>query len=320
MFDLDGVIYVGGHAVEHAPESVASARETGMRVAFVTNNASRPPSTVADHLTDIGVPARVDDVVTSSQAAARVLRDRLGAGARVVALGTTGLLEALDAEGLVAVGPDDEAEALVTGYAPDLPWKDLMRGSVRVRDGLFWVATNTDMTIPTPYGVAPGHGVLVEMMRRFTGVEPVVGGKPAPPLLEETIRRVGGERPLMVGDRIDTDIEGGIAVGVPTLLVLTGVSGLEELVGTAPEHRPSYVSPDLRGLLVEHPEVSVDGGSATCGGWTASLDEENGPRVLVDGSGDAQAWWRAVLSVAWRHLDATGEPVGIDGLNPPEAD
>ena len=213
MLDLDGVVYVDGEAVPQAAEAIATAREQRMRVAFITNNASRTPSTVAAHLHQLGVHADDADVVTSAQAAARVLVERLGEGARVVLLGAEGLLEAVRAVGLAPVGVEDDAEAVVTGYGPDVLWREVMRAAVRIREGLWWVASNTDRSIPTAYGVAPGHGVLVETLQRFTGVDPVVAGKPARPLLDETVRRVGGERPLMVGDRLDTDIEGARVVG-----------------------------------------------------------------------------------------------------------
>ncbi len=242
MLDLDGVVYVGADAVPGAPDHVAAARRAGMRVAFITNNAARPPSEVAEHLRELGVEADTDDVVTSAQAAARVLSDRLGEGAPVAVLGAGGLTEAVTAAGLVAVGVRDDARAVVTGYGPDVPWRDIMRAAVRIRDGLWWVASNTDMTIPTAFGVAPGHGVQVEMLRRFTGVDPEVAGKPARPLLDETVRRCGGRRPLMVGDRLDTDIEGAHTADVDSLLVMTGVTGLAELVAAAPEARPTYVS------------------------------------------------------------------------------
>ena len=140
--------------------------------------------------------------------------------------------------GLVQVGVEDEAEAVVTGYGPDVLWGQIMRAAVRIQDGLWWVASNTDLTFPTTFGVAPGHGVLVETLRRFTGVEPVVAGKPARPLLDETVRRCGGERPLMVGDRLDTDIEGAHAAGVDSLLVMTGVTGLAELVAARARAAP----------------------------------------------------------------------------------
>ena len=136
---------------------------------------------------------------------------------------------------------------MVSGYGPDVLWRDIMRVAVRVRDGLPWMASNADLTIPTAFGTAPGHGVLVGVLRDFSGVEPVVAGKPERPLLDETIRRVGGERPLMVGDRLDTDIDGALNVGCDSLLVMTGVTGLGELVAVPAGHRPTYVAADLGG-------------------------------------------------------------------------
>ncbi|HYF71760.1 MAG TPA: HAD family hydrolase, partial [Nocardioides sp.] len=135
MLDLDGVVYVGGDAVPGAPEHLAAARAAGMRLAFITNNASRPPQVVADHLRELGVEAGADDVVTSAQAAARVLVDRFGTGARVVCLGADGLREALRAAGLSPVGVDEDAVAVATGYGPDVRWGELMRAAVRIRAG-----------------------------------------------------------------------------------------------------------------------------------------------------------------------------------------
>jgi glycerol 3-phosphatase-2 len=317
MLDLDGVVYVGPDAVPGAAEHLASAREQGMGVAFITNNASRPPGAVADHLGDLGVPATASDVVTSAQAAAAVLLERLGEGARVVLLGTTGLAEALDERGLVAVGVDDEAEAVVSGYGPQVPWGDIMKAAVRIRDGLWWVASNTDGTIPTPYGVAPGHGVLVDTVRRFTGVEPTVAGKPARPLLDETVRRVGGERPLMVGDRLDTDIEGASNVGIDSLLVLTPVSGLAEIAAARDGERPSYIGLDLRALTEPQPapERVEDGWSL--GGWRARVDAGT---LRVEGDGSTDDWWRVVAVAAWDALDDSGDVVDTAGLTPPDTD
>ena len=315
MLDLDGVVYVGRDAVPGAPDHVAAAREAGMRVAFITNNASRPPAAVAEHLRELGVEAADEDVVTSAQAAARVLLERLGEGARVVVLGAGGLVDAVTEAGLEPVGVRDEAEAVVTGYGPDVPWRDVMRAAVRIRDGLWWVASNTDLTIPTAFGVAPGHGVQVDMLRRFSGVDPVVAGKPARPLLDETVRRCGGERPLMVGDRLDTDIEGAHAAGMDSLLVLTGVTRLAELVAAGPGLRPTYLAPDLGGLTVPHPEVAVDGDGASVGGWTARADDQG---LRVKGAGSADDWWRVVAAASWAHHDRTGEVVAVDGVEPPQ--
>ncbi len=309
MLDLDGVVYVGATAVPGAAASIDAARAAGMRVAFITNNASRPPDVVAAHLEDLGVPAASSDVVTSAQAAARVLRERWGTGARVVCLGAAGLRAALEEVDLEPVGVDDDAVAVASGYGPDIAWRDIMRTAVRVRDGLPWVASNTDHTIPTPFGVAPGHGVLVDMMRRFTGIDPVVAGKPARPLLDETVRRVGGRRPLMVGDRLDTDIEGANNAGIDALLVLTGVTGLDELVAAPRRLRPAYISPDLGGLLSVHAAPETDAGTWHLGGWRATVDGGALAIERTGGPGDPADWWRVAAAAAWEHLDRTGTPV-----------
>nr|WP_179665638.1 HAD-IIA family hydrolase [Nocardioides panaciterrulae] len=314
MLDLDGVVYIDGEAVPGAPDHLASAAKAGLRLAYITNNASRPAAVVAAHLADLGVPAGEQDVVTSSQAAARVLRDRFGAGARIALLGAAGLETALREQDLEPVRVEADAEAIVTGYDPDAVWRDVMRAAVRIRDGLPWVASNTDMTFPTAYGAAPGHGVLVAMLRRFSGVEPDVAGKPARPLLDETVRRVGGTHPLMVGDRLDTDIAGARNAGVDSLLVLTGVTGLPELVAARPEERPTYLSPDLGGLNEPQPAPEQDGDAWRLGGWAARVAEG---RLAVSGDGSVPDWWRVVAVAAWDHRDRTGEPPRVDGLRAP---
>lgn len=316
MLDLDGVVYISGDAVPGAASHLSAAREAGMRLAFITNNAARTPDQVAAHLRELGVEAQVEDVVTSAQAAARLLLDRYGAGTRVACLGSEGLEESLRAAGLKPVGTEDEAEAIATGYGPDVRWSSIMRAAVRIRDGLPWVASNADHTIPTAFGVAPGHGVQVAMLRDFTGVEPVVAGKPERPLLDETILRVGGERPLMVGDRLDTDIEGARRIGLDSLLVLTGVTGLAELV-VAPERvRPTYVAPDLGGLLQPHAAPELEEGRQCLGGWRGTV--ESG-RLVIAGDGQVEDWWRVAAVTAWQHLDDVGEPVDLSAVTPPGA-
>lgn len=317
MLDLDGVVYVGPQAVPGAARSLAAARRAGMRLAFITNNASRPPEVVAEHLEELGIPASPEDVVTSAQAAARVLRERLGSGGRVLLLGGQGLEDALRAEGLEPVSSvTDEPDAVVTGFGPQVLWREIMEAAVAIRGGLWWVASNTDLTFPTSAGLAPGHGVLVRMIEDFTQVAPVVAGKPERPLLDETVRRMGAVRPLMVGDRLDTDIEGATAAGIDSLLVLTGVTGLAELVAAAPALRPTYVAPGLDGLLQAHeaPECTPD--EVRHRGWTAHVDAGG---LAVHGSGDPTSWWQVVAVAAWRHLDETGVVVDTSGLVPPTA-
>jgi ribonucleotide monophosphatase NagD (HAD superfamily) len=204
--------------------------------------------------------------------------------------------------------------AVVQGYGPDMPWKQVVHGAILVRSGLPWVVSNTDMTIPVASGIGPGNGALVRLVAEFAEREPEVAGKPMPPLFEETLARVGGTRPLVVGDRLDTDIEGARTMGWDSLLVLTGVTGLDELVRAPEHHRPTYVAPDLAALAQSHEAPRLRAGRVVLGDWVAHVDAG---RLVVDGSGALSDWWRVAAVAAWAHLDATGEPVVTDGLCPP---
>lgn len=315
VLDLDGVVYVGPDAIAGAAEALNRAQSGGMHLAFVTNNAARPPGTVGKHLRDLGVDAHDEDVVTSAQAAARLLADQLDKGSKVFLLGGKGLEEALEERHLVPTTvPGDDIAAVAQGYGPDMPWKQVMQGAMLVRSGVPWVASNTDMTIPTACGVGPGNGALVRLIADFAEREPQVAGKPMPPLFEETLARVGGERPLVVGDRLDTDIEGAVTMGWDSLLVLTGVTGLDELVRARAEERPTYVSPDLAALAESQEAPELTEGVATLGGWIACVD---GERLEVSGEGSAADWWRVVAAASWAHLDDSGQPVATDGVRPP---
>jgi glycerol 3-phosphatase-2 len=320
MFDLDGVVYVDGHAVEHAAESIARARQGGAHIAFITNNASRTPEQVASHLLELGVEAEPRDVVTSSQAAARLLLRAHGPGAPVAVLGAVGLVEALAEAGLepVRVG-DPRAVAVVSGYAPDVRWRVIMEAATLIRNGLPWVATNTDLTLPTDNGLAPGHGLLVRLISDFAQVEPQVAGKPQRPLLDETRLRVEGDRPLMVGDRLDTDIAGARRAGNDSLLVMTGVSGLSDVLAAGPDERPTWIGHDLRALMRPGCRAEAQDERWQAGPWTVASSDG---RLAVSGSGsadDADSWWTAVAAAAWAHLDSAGSPADGTGLTVPGA-
>lgn len=311
MLDLDGVVYVGPDAVDGVPEVLRVASQHGMRLAYVTNNASRPPEAVAEHLRSLGVDAAPADVVTSAQAAARMLAEILPSGSKVLLVGGEGLVSALTERDLVAVHRlEDEPVAVVQGFSPDLRWSDLAEGAYAVQRGLPWVATNTDMTVPTPRGRGPGNGTLVAAIATATGRQPMVAGKPEPVLFAETARRVGGSAPLVVGDRLDTDIAGARRFGCPSLLVLTGVTGVDDLVRAPRELRPDYVSMTLDGLLEPHPQPSfVDGwwrsgrAAVRIAGSDAHADEvefQNRQNLV---SNDAL---RALVCAAWAHVDDGG--------------
>ncbi|GAA4869351.1 HAD-IIA family hydrolase [Kitasatospora terrestris] len=305
LLDLDGVVYAGPAAIEHAVESLAVARAAGMRLAYVTNNASRPPRVVAAHLSELGVPAEPEDVINSAQAAARLVSERVPAGSKVLVVGGAGLEEALVERGLVPVRSlDEDPAAVVQGYDPTIGWADLAEASYAVGRGLPWVASNTDMSIPTARGIAPGNGTLVAAVRAATGAEPEVAGKPLPPMHRETVIRTGARRPLVVGDRLDTDIEGAFNGGVDSLLVFTGVTTPAMLLSAPVEHRPTYLAEDLRGLLEAQPEVvALGGGAFGCGGWSASVVDG---ALRLEGAGERWDGLRALCGAAWSALDVTG--------------
>ncbi|MFJ5726347.1 HAD hydrolase-like protein [Streptomyces sp. NPDC093149] len=300
LLDLDGVVYAGGHAIVHAVESLETARDGGMHLAYVTNNALRTPAAVAEHLSELGIPAGPGDVITSAQAVARLMADQLPAGARVLVVGGEGLRVALRERGLVPVeSADDEPAAVAQGYGgPDMAWGRFAEAAYAIARGVPWFASNTDLTIPSARGIAPGNGAAVEVVRIATGAEPQVAGKPLPPMHRETVLRTGAERPLVVGDRLDTDIEGAFNGGVDSLLVLTGVTDAARLLAAGPKHRPTFVDADLRGLLTGQPEVTRTDDGFGCGGWTASV---RGDDLVIEGDGDALDGLRALCGAAWSH-------------------
>lgn len=299
LLDLDGVVYIGPNPVPHAALSLAEARQRGMRLAFVTNNAARSPQAVADHLSDLGVPADATEVATSAQAAARLVAGLVAPGSAVLVVGGDALEDALRERGLKPVrSADDGPSAVVQGYHPDVNWRQLAEGTFAVRAGLPWVASNTDLTIPTPRGVGPGNGTLVSVIRLATGAEPLVAGKPELALHRESIDRVESQRPLIIGDRLDTDIEGAVRAGTDSLLVLTGVTGPAELLAAPPARRPTYLAADLRGLLVSYADVVLDGGAAALGGWTARVQAG---RLRLTGSGDRIDALRVACVAAWAY-------------------
>ena len=306
LLDLDGVVYTGGAAVTGATEALAEARGRGMRLGFVTNNASRSPSAIAAQLNRLGVPAVQTEIVTSAQAAARLLAERLPAGAPVLVVGGIGLRLALRERGLRPVSTAlDRPAAVVQGYAPDIGYPLLAEGGLAVRAGAWFVAANADLTLPTPRGLQPGNGSLVLVIATAPGRQPVVAGKPEPPLHAEAVARTGAARPLVVGDRLDTDIEGAVRVGADSLLVLTGVTRPADAV-LAPEHqRPSYLADDLSGLLEPHPPVTVAGSEFRCRGWTArrvtvmASHDGQASRLEIDGEGAAIDGLRALCAAAW---------------------
>jgi HAD superfamily hydrolase (TIGR01450 family) len=273
LFDLDGVVYLGPAAVPDAAAGIAALRERGIRLGFVTNNAARTPAAVAQHLRDLGVPCGDRDVVTSAQAAAHLLVDRFGPGARVLVVGGEGILAALDERDLRPVrSADDAPVAVIQGFSFDLTWDQLNEAAIAIQRGAHWMATNTDSTRPTDRGIVPGNGAAVAAVATAVTATPEVAGKPFRPLIDETIARLGATRPIFVGDRIDTDIAGAVVVGLPSLFVLTGAHGPAELLAAPPEARPDHLGHDLTALLQPARTVQSSSGHIACGNSVARAE------------------------------------------------
>jgi glycerol-1-phosphatase len=251
LLDLDGVIYIGSAAVEHAVSSIEEAASLyGIRFGYVTNNASRPPSIVAEHLRSLGLVVTDQDVVSSAQSAARVLSERFPKGSPILVVGGPGLFMAVAERGFNPVeSVNDKPVAAVQGYGAEVGWAQLAELCFAIELGIPWIATNLDRTIPTPRGRALGNGSLVAAISHATGRNPEVTGKPEPPLMLESIERMSAIRPIVVGDRLDTDIEGARRSNLDSLLVLTGVTDLNGLLLASEVMRPTYVGLDLRSLL-----------------------------------------------------------------------
>ena len=296
LLDLDGTVYRGAEPVPEAPDVVNELRQAGHAVQFITNNASRTPDDVAAHLTNLGLRATPEEISTSAQAAVALLAAQLPPGVAVLVVGTDALAEAVSSVGLrPVIAVSEQPAAVVQGHSPATGWARLAEACLAIRGGAMWVACNVDRTLPTERGLLPGNGAMVAALRTATDREPAVAGKPGRALLDTAMNRTGARRPLVVGDRLDTDIAGARAAGLDSLLVLSGVDDVSALLAASPEQRPSYLGADLRVLRgpLERARIRVrpgwrvelaSGGLLLCGDRPAS-DPLDAVRTLC------VVWW-----------------------------
>ena len=314
LLDLDGVCFAGDARVEYAAASVNGAREQGMRLSFVTNNASRAPRTVVDKLGRNGIRAFPGEIFSAAMDAAALLHEHLAESSAVLVIGGEGLRDALTDEGFeVVASADDEPAAVVQGWDPVVDWAMMSEGLYAIANGALHVATNLDATLPTERGFALGNGSLVAAIVNASGREPLAGGKPFPGIYERALARAGGTRPLAVGDRLNTDHVGARAAGIPGLHVLTGVSTARDVVLARPEERPAYLHTDLRGLLEPHPAPVCVRSGADAGWWTAGSAHcrVHDDAVVLDGAGPLTGQeveitldtYRAMAGAVWEYLD-----------------
>jgi HAD superfamily hydrolase (TIGR01450 family) len=332
LLDLDGTVVRGRDAVPGAADVVAALREADVAVQFITNNASRSPDEVAEHLGTLGIEAGPDDVLTSGQAAVGLLSAELSAGSAVLVVGSAALVAAVEEAGLRPVSTAAEQPvAVVQGHSPQTGWALLAEACIAIRGGARWIASNVDRTLPTERGLLPGNGAMVAALVAATDRTPTVAGKPERPLLDAAVHRVGARCPLMVGDRIDTDIAGARAAGLDSLAVLSGVADAAALLSAPAAQRPTFLGADVQVLRGELADARI----AARPGWDAAVSDGTvtlkGPASLNDtmspnGTGtpgdplDAlrtlcAAWWaegegpvqlRAADDDAAKALDAVG--------------
>lgn len=270
LLDLDGVVYIGEDAVPGVIGALNQAHdEFGMTLTCVTNNASRSSQRVADHLTKLGLKVTAKDVVTSAQAGAAELAKLVPQGSNVFVLGSKDLAREVE---LVGLTPSHDVsqiyDAIIQGYWPDMPFRVLEFAASVLRTGVPWVATNMDMTIPTPTGVAPGNGAMITALGETVNRIPtLVAGKPEIPLMQQSIERANAKRALVIGDRLDTDIHGANNVGADSMLVLSGVTTIEEILQAPIELRPTYLAWDASAMLSAQKGTETKNHVTTCGGW-----------------------------------------------------
>ncbi|AKU65899.1 hydrolase [Schaalia meyeri] len=316
LLDLDGTAWSGDERIEHAAASVVEARQMGMASAFVTNNAMRTPAQVADKLNGMDFAASADMIMTSAMDIAAIMADELEEGSKVFVIGGAGLRLALEERGFVLVdSADDEPAAVVQGLDKQVDWALLSEGAFAIERGAAFFASNLDATLPVERGQALGNGSLVRAITHATRKRPTAGGKPEPGIYRRAGELVGATNPLAVGDRLETDIMGAVAAGVPAMHVLTGVHQARDVIRAPRGQRPSYLAIDMRGLLEAHPAPKHHrDGTWTCGVSQVAKATRSGALTLDDVELTEPVTvsidsYRALAAAAWEYADGAGTPV-----------
>ena len=313
LLDLDGTAWSGDERIEHAAASVIEARGLGMASAFVTNNAMRTPAQVTGKLNSVDFEATADMVMTSAMDIAAIMAEELAEGSKVLVIGGAGLRLALEERGFVLVdSADDEPAAVVQGLDKQVNWALLSEGAFAIERGAAFYASNLDATLPVERGQALGNGSLVRAIQHATRKRPTAGGKPEPGIYRRASELVGARNPLAVGDRLETDIMGAVAAGVPAMHVLTGVHMARDVIRAPRGQRPSYLAIDMRGLLEAHPAPKHHrDGTWTCGLSQVAKVERSGVLTLDDVELTEPVTitidsYRALAAAAWEYADAAG--------------
>ncbi len=233
ILDMDGVLYRGNTIIPEVPAFIDAMNRIGMPYAMATNNSTNTPLQYVERLGAMGINVAESSIVTSGVATATFLKGKYDRGTTIFVVGMSALEEALFADGYFEPAGAD-AQVVVSGANFELKYEHLRTACLAIRSGASYVATNADKTFPTEIGLIPGSGAIVAALSAATDIDPVVVGKPSPEMIDSCLKILGVDaaRGLMIGDRLDTDILAGERAGTPTLLVLTGVSTVEDVADT----------------------------------------------------------------------------------------
>ena len=247
LIDLDGVVYTGSEVIPGAPEFFQLLRRLKLPFLLITNNSSRRADQFAARLAQMGIAVDPSEILTSAQATADYLAQRAVPGSRAFVIGEEGLRSCLEARGFTLVD-DVEADYVVVGLDRGFDYARLTTAIRAIERGARFVGPNPDVTLPVEDGLAPGAGAFQAAIKACTGAEPLIVGKPELPMLEMGIQRLGcpPARAGMVGDRLDTDIAGGLRAGMVTILVLSGIETADS--AAASSIAPDYILQDLAEL------------------------------------------------------------------------
>jgi 4-nitrophenyl phosphatase len=246
LIDLDGVLYVGTTALPGASEFIGWLRGRGIAFRLVTNNATLTPAGYVRKLGAMGIDVGEDEVFTSALATALYLRKQRGMQSAYV-IGEEGLLEAL--HGAQVQLEVDHPDWVIVGLDRKLTYDKLAKAALALQRGARFLGTNPDRSLPTEGGLVPGAGAIQAALTAATGIQPTMIGKPEPLMLELAMSQLGGNLrdTAMLGDRLDTDIQGAVALGIPSILVLTGVSSRADI--EASPSKPTDVVENLAALM-----------------------------------------------------------------------
>jgi HAD superfamily hydrolase (TIGR01450 family) len=304
LLDLDGVVYRGKKAIAGAVESITKAQRLGKSVGYITNNASRTPSQIAMQLREFGISIEDHQIIGSARAAAKLLAGKIPSGSKVLVVGGEGLRTEVEALGFSLVASSEERpSAVIQGFSPEVGWKDLAEAAFAIQNGAIWIATNQDWTLPLEKGIAPGNGTLVGAVHTAVGILPEFAGKPFRPIFDAALSELGFQKPLVIGDRLDTDIKGAVAAGLESAAVLTGIVGNKELLGAKSDERPNYILTDLSELFSDYPKPKRTKSSVSFG---QSEVEIIGDRLMISaGNPSAVDTIRAATDLVW----SSGRPI-----------